>query len=452
MKSESIYKRVLVKEILRQAFINVEFMEDSARDNVHGEFGLAADWSIYEPDIRGWLQNPLNKSSIDSVIEILCVATPWTGVGGAAFRTEMRDYLQNKLLSDIKDVVDDPSYTQEALSERLANAGRLPMFGFPTRVRTLYTRWPSGHQWPPESGTVERDLDIAISQFAPRSQIVKDKAVHTSIGVVDFVRRGNQVIPVEGFAPPLSEVNPTSIGRCDNCQAVVLQQSLTPTPSVSTELSAEICLVCKFSPPSLRLLDAREPKGFFTDLLAEDFDGQFEWQPRSTRPSLSIKDPSGISPLVAGNYLVRTFSDHILTLNDSGGRGGFDFQETKVFTKPVSGAYAVSPSPSETSLTKIGPYVSVEGSSHHIALISRRMTDILLVSIDKWPTGIFADPTTVEGRAAWFSLAFWLRIASATQLDVDALELQAGFRSVNGSTHPVIGEAFLCDQLENGAG
>jgi len=80
------------------------------------------------------------------------------------------------------------------------------------------------------------------------------------------------------------------------------------------------------------------------------------------------------------------------------------------------------------------------------------MTDILLVSIDHWPTGIFADPTTVEGRAAWFSLAFWLRIAAASQLDVDALELQAGFHSVSSSIYPVIGEAFLCDQLENGAG
>src|SRR5437667_8604145 len=115
-------------------------------------------------------------------MEVLCIGTSWTGTNGAKFRNEMRDYLQNKLLSDIKKVVDDASYTQEVLSERLANASLLPMFGFPTRVRTLYTRWPnSAYQWPPETGTVDRDLDIAISQFAPGSQIVKDKAVHTDI-------------------------------------------------------------------------------------------------------------------------------------------------------------------------------------------------------------------------------------------------------------------------------
>ena len=35
---------------------------------------------------------------------------------------------------------------------------------------------------------------------------------------------------------------------------------------------------------------------------------------------------------------------------------------------------------------------------------------------------------------------------------MDALELQAGFRSLPGENNQPIGQAFLCDQLENGAG
>jgi DEAD/DEAH box helicase domain-containing protein len=80
------------------------------------------------------------------------------------------------------------------------------------------------------------------------------------------------------------------------------------------------------------------------------------------------------------------------------------------------------------------------------------MTDILLVSIDNWPVGTFADPTTVVGRAAWYAFAFLLRTAAAAHLDIDTLELQAGFRSTRSSYNTVIGEAFLSDQLENGAG
>jgi hypothetical protein len=79
------------------------------------------------------------------------------------------------------------------------------------------------------------------------------------------------------------------------------------------------------------------------------------------------------------------------------------------------------------------------------------MTDILLASATTWPTGVFADPMTAEVRAAWYSLAFWLRLAAGAELDIDPLELQAGFRSRSDGTRPV-GEAFLSDQLENGAG
>jgi DEAD/DEAH box helicase domain-containing protein len=392
-------------------------------------------------------------STINSIIQILCIETPWAGASGAPFRTKMINYLLDDLLSDIQEVVDNPVYTQEALSERLANAGLLPMFGFPTRVRSLYTHWPSPHQqWPPESGTIERDLDVAISQFAPGSQTVKDKAVHTAVGVVDFKRIGNRVISEDGLAPPLSLFNQKPTGLCDYCQAVIVQPPLSVIPPGGQEPQKDTCPVCNSSPPSLRILDAREPRGFFTDNSPDDFDGQFEWRPRSTRPSLGINTPANTSSINLENCIIRTFKDHVLSLNDDGGQGGFDFQDTKVFSTPRPGAYAVPTTSSAASSSMIGPYISAYGPSRRIALLSRRMTDILLVSIDKWPVGTFADPTNVVGRAAWYSFAFLLRTAAAAHLDIDTLELQAGFRSTRSSNNTVIGEAFLSDQLENGAG
>ena len=64
---------------------------------------------------------------------------------------------------------------------------------------------------------------------------------------------------------------------------------------------------------------------------------------------------------------------------------------------------------------------------------------------------MFADPTNVEGRAAWWSFAYALRIAAGVHLDIDPSELQAGFRARHDGTR-VIGEAFLSDSLDNGAG
>jgi hypothetical protein len=61
------------------------------------------------------------------------------------------------------------------------------MFGFPTRVRLLFHERPSRADWPPEDGVVDRDLDMAISQFSPGSETVKDGLIHTSIGVVHYL-------------------------------------------------------------------------------------------------------------------------------------------------------------------------------------------------------------------------------------------------------------------------
>jgi hypothetical protein len=76
---------------------------------------------------------------------------------------------------------------------------------------------------------------------------------------------------------------------------------------------------------------------------------------------------------------------------------------------------------------------------------------VLLVSLQTWPPGVFADPTTVEGRAALYSFAFWLRAAACTFLDVDPDELQASFQTKEEAGR-VVGQAFLFDKLENGAG
>jgi DEAD/DEAH box helicase domain-containing protein len=120
------------------------------------------------------------------------------------------------------------------------------MFGFPTRVRLLFTRWPRmGYPWPPETGTVDRDLDIAISQFAPGSETVKDKAVHTACGVVELLPAGEQVAPAPGFTPPLDVANPSPVGFCDNCQAVTYLPPMTSTVGGGQAPAAVQCPVCQ---------------------------------------------------------------------------------------------------------------------------------------------------------------------------------------------------------------
>jgi len=435
MRSEEIFRRVLIKEVLRQAFTETGISSSlELTDNVHGEFGKVTHWGGYKPQIISWLQDISNESKIISILEALRIQ-----VNLSSEYPQYLNYLRNDLVSKIDEIVVDTTYTQDTLSERLANAGYLPMFGFPTRVRLLYTKWSS------TEGTIDRDLDMAIGQFAPGSQTVRDKAVHTACGVVDLVpaNNGNHTVPRPGFSPALPEPN-QALGLCSNCQAVVYPfQPEQPITGSNTQSS--LCSVCHHHQQTMRCVDAREPKGFFTDLSPDDYDGQFEWTPRSTRPTISIDSSAG-NPISVLNANVSSMSDRIISINDNGGRGGFDFQNASVFGRPQSGAYIVT-----GSIERNDPRVSGSGDTYRIALLSRRKTDILLVNIAQWSEGVFADPMTVEGRAAWYSFAFWLRIAASAYLDVDPLELQAGFRTLaqNGR---VVGEGFLCDSLENGAG
>ena len=453
--SKPIFRRVLVKEVLRLAFNDTAVAAaanapqpagTNTQDSVHGEFGAADNWPNMAPEIQAWLNNPVNQGKIDGALSALLVGTELEQ--DTDFRQEMVSFLQNMLVNEITSVYNNGSFTQEALSERLANAGLLPMFGFPTRVRLLFTQWPRfSNPWPPEHGTVDRELDVAISQFAPGSETVKDKAVHTACGVVDLYPAGAGVRTRPGFYPDLNVGN-TPVGVCANCQARVTNLQPTNAPAIGIqEPNLTQCPVC--GETTFRQIDAREPKNFFTDLTPEDFEGSFEWYPRATRPTLGIQPPQQ-QPVDVENALVFTLSDEIVSINDNGGKGGFDFQQAVVAganpNRPA-GAYASEPRP--------GTRVTVTGPAYRIALLSRRRTDILLVDINEWPDGVFADPTTVEGRAAWFSFAFFLRTAAAAELDIDTQELDAGFRSlpgITGGSGRPIGQAFLSDKLENGAG
>ena len=76
----------------------------------------------------------------------------------------------------------DPDVAQ-GLAHGLAETGLLPMYGMPTRARNLYlgVRLEDGRR--PRESTIDRDLDVAIYEFAPGATVVKDKREHLCVGL-----------------------------------------------------------------------------------------------------------------------------------------------------------------------------------------------------------------------------------------------------------------------------
>ena len=167
---------------------------------------------------------------------------------------------------------------------------------------------------PPQQGIIARDVSIAISQFAPGSQTVKDKALHDACGITEFFPYRNRVHTRSGFTPPLPRANTTFLGMCRACQSVQFSEEKT---------GGQLCKVCGRS--EVEFIDAREPKGFFTDFTPEDYHGVFEWTPRSTIPTLAWDNKKDDETLLA-NCSVSAFVGDVLSVNDNDGKGGFEFQ------------------------------------------------------------------------------------------------------------------------------
>ena len=439
MRQERILLRVLAKEILRQAFVDLQLFGGLGSDSVHGEFGTAADWNVVpasvaaiggtattEQMIQGWVV--ANSPRIDHICDVLLDRTT---PALRASRSNILNWARQQLVPAVSTAASDPQLPQLALSERLANVGVLPMFGFPTRVRYMHYEQPRARGWPPEA-VVDRDLDLAISQFAPGAETVKDGLVHTAVGVVDYRPRGNFIDEV---ADPLGP--PLLVGLCRRCQAV--DGSMIP---------AATCTVCGAGAGEYELVNLAQPKGFRANYgTSRDFVGMFEWTPRASRPKVVV---SSLTFLQQANFEVGCGPEIVYVVNDNDGRQ-FDF------VKLARGETWVT----REAMAKTGtpnPRLAAGVQVDRRALASVKPTDVMLLGIQRWPQGVSAElllpdgSPNVAGRAALYSFGFMLRRAASVRLDIHERELKVGLRVVRDASGRVVGQVFMSDSLENGAG
>jgi hypothetical protein len=212
-------------------------------DNVHGEFGLVDHWSVNRPHVARVLTESV--AEVTAFVDQLLSNAP---VSSTARRDELVAYatdpsVQPSLLTDV-DAACTVTAGQPALSQHLAERGVLPMFGFPT---------------PP--GLVDRDLELAAVDYAPGSEVVKDKQVHTAVGLVGYKPQGSLVGTV---ADP---VGPSfGITMCRICGSA--RRADDPYVRLS-------CETCGATNPDYAGMMLAEPVGFRSSYRPEDFEGSF---------------------------------------------------------------------------------------------------------------------------------------------------------------------------------
>jgi ATP-dependent helicase YprA (DUF1998 family) len=425
-----ILERILNKELLRRAFVGTQDEDDLELGvNVHGQFGTVGDWNAgNRAGVLKWFEEHRDEAA--SVLDALL-----TESGLAESRQELLDDVGETLVERISGLIVN-DVPERDLSQQLAEHGMLPMYGFPTQVRYLYHSRPvSAYPWPPK-GVIDRPLALAVSQFAPGSQLVKDKAVHTVIGVADWQPSGGMV-----RADPNPLGDPEEIAYCRHC---LFLSSDSDLPGLR-DGDPPVCPSCG-AVDGYGLIDLRQPRGFRTDFKPSDFQGSFDFTP-STGSSRVVPAPEMITESHA-NGILRRGTGRVYVVNDNNGRG---WRFARATNWP--GLLSVDVAESGTMATRPDmPDLDGEGSLS-VALGASYVTDLALIGVRDSPPGLALNPTRRVGlRAAWYSLGFLIREAAVRWLDVQSRELRVGLWYQPLGDEDVRAWIYLADTLENGAG
>jgi hypothetical protein len=439
MSRLEIAERLVAKEALRRAFVaaGVEWWESPIPPDSHGEFGLAGAWladSGRRDAIRNWL------ATSGDVAEIAAAVATGPGCPPAA---ALEQFARAEMYNRIEDAAQNPELTGDGLGERLAEGAVLPMFGMPSRSRLLF------HQLRGEkASTIDRDLDLAITDFAPGSERTKDKRIHVPIGfTAPYLYRNGRWEP--STADPLP--GRRWMARCEQCHH---------TTTSAVEPQAVACPQCGCprggGPLAFRVFQFAVPLAFRTSL-GRGQDAKEEGEVMATgAASLAESDPSPCIPVPTTNTaLGYSTSGRVYRVNDR--RGSLYRGQLGTTVRPTARAPQTLQDQwiDERFQTSDGITLTGAGAMEEIAIAAPKTTDVLRIQPASVPQGLNLDPLASHGavKAAFYSAAFIVRSLAAELLDTDPDEFDvSNVRQVELQGGARAGEIVLSDHLANGAG
>ena len=254
-----IAKRFLRKRWLTAAFGGLRetrrpWPVDAMRPpDIHGEFVSVADYAG-DPTWRTDLMASLERTQ-DAARDFAAQLCEHSNVDFDDVWME-----PTEVLDEIDATLARSEVRRESVAHSLAEAGLLPMYGMPTRVRDLYTGLTSNgqrSQWE----RIDRDLEVAIHEFAPGSHIVKDKRTHICVGFT------GTLMPPANWSDEMSPINdafadPFWMAECLGCGSWIRFDN----PVSDTDF----CPECSAPLEPARSGRCLEPLGFRTDFRPTD--------------------------------------------------------------------------------------------------------------------------------------------------------------------------------------
>jgi Lhr-like helicase len=458
---EDIPLRVVRKAWLQAAFKFLRLKHQGAYrgydvqpPDIHGEFVYVADYKDLDSPWRDELREALGATlqARDAAIKLLTADLPTALVEKVGEALEV-----DALMGAISDAIAREGRWDIGVAHALAEGGLLPMYGMPTRVRPLYlglhTSGPDDLDW----DTTDRDSDVAIYEFSPGASLVRDKRVHTAVGLTSSLpkpqKRGGWMMPGQDRRAPLDDE--WWMARCDGCGS----WTRADTPGDTS------CVACGVAIAEASFRHCISPAAYRTDFEPKRVG---EGELRIVRSRIVCAEASDVRPIESkgGNVSVSLErTSRIVRLNpgydpDPLQSAGFSFEQGQQRAAPKRGAwmtfsgqaletdYASTIRPSDWT-PNLGPLSGW--------LASRKITDSLFLSPNVMHP--LLDISRVAGaeervavRAAALTSCFLLVDRAAFELDVDPGEfdiLPPRLYHPDGVKKPML---QIADTLVNGSG
>ena len=502
---DRIIRRVATSEVLRRAFLDERIVNkpQATQDSNHGTFGSRESWLGLETALKCNEENCRKKTSIwlldnndsdfvecskcsSTNVEVIEQYKPYRDcindfllnttvvddvVDALSIRTELTEkkingikkWLREDLITAIDEALSDPLYaTENELSRLLAFSGYLPMFGFPTRVRSLFSGYVEGgtkreKEISLEKVTVsDRSLDMAIAMFSPGAPRVKEGNQHYCAGFAAFDLHG---YPQDPLGPEHKVV------QCTSCDGTTVRAVNDHSEPSQESINAPFCSHCGSSDVSQ--LSMYQPLGFRTTWAKkpEPYNENAESQGSINNPQISALK-SGKTNSV-GAIEIETWDEPVQIIRVNNHRGdGFP-----IARKGNKSWVCVDPSLYPESvfnrLVYRGQGEQSLSAEMSIAIGEIRPTDVATFLIKpssellKFEAIISNQSECPSGNSALRSFGELVRQTCLPTLDLRAEEIEIGLypESLNkiygpghGPEHLRTARIFIADKLENGAG
>lgn len=450
---KAIMKRVVVKEILHQAFIGLDYQYDL--QDTAGEFGRISEWdNANKETLQNWLTN--NEATVNVIIHRYFDQFNTNG----QIQNDIKDiinWISNDMISQIDNAVHKATNPDMGLAAYLSEAGFLPMYGMPSDVRNFYHGYDSVFK---KVKSIDRSSEIAITEFAPGSEKTKDKGKYRVEGLtIPIMEEANAQNNINFYNPNgdalsdryiLSYIK--NIGENDN-NIIEITEAPHDTPANQINLKDNQRLIV--IPQAYRSLDIVGNTG--TPVENNDKGSSF------TQSQIFARDNS--SSMTGSNKKTICNVDismYEMGLNEDPTVWHVNSNNNRFYTGAYSASQLGQPNGNIANFMfydKINANGKEEivrkrqgQNTIDIALGSKKVTEMIKLELRSYPEVLNLSLETGNKsaiRAAFYSAAFLLQRALADKLDVQPDEIEICEKIDGNFVYPTL---YLSDALPNGAG